>query len=418
MNARLLNLILQGITLSSRFFLIFFLAKYLSTSDFGFFGLFSAAVGYCLYFVGLDFYTYVTREIIQTPNNKRAQLLKGQSALSACLYVCLLPLVYIVLVNHTSLPLSLIAWFVPILFLEHVNQEISRLLVALSEQVTASLILFVRYGVWALSVVGILLLHETNKQLDTIMLLWLISGVSAMLLGFKKLHLFGFSGWNSAVDWSWVRRGVSVSLVFLLATLALRGIQTFDRFWLESIGGIEVVGAYVLFIGIAGSLLAFLDAGIFSFTYPLLISLKDQRQFEAVNNNVKKMLQATILFILIFSAISWLVLPFLLQWIGKNEYIKLIDLYPWILLATAINALGLVPHYALYALGLDRPIILSHIASLLLFSAGVFILKNKFGYLAVPLSLVLSFTLILLWKFYAYSQYLVNQNIHHATAKT
>lgn len=48
-----INLGLPGLTLGTRFLLIFALAKFLSPAEVGLYGLFTATIGYALYFVGL-----------------------------------------------------------------------------------------------------------------------------------------------------------------------------------------------------------------------------------------------------------------------------------------------------------------------------------------------------------------------------
>ena len=91
-SARLLNLGLRSATLGTRFLFIFFLAKYLDPASVGYYGIFTATLGYAIYFVGLDFYTYVSREIVKAPADQRGKLLKGHAALSGLLYLALLPL--------------------------------------------------------------------------------------------------------------------------------------------------------------------------------------------------------------------------------------------------------------------------------------------------------------------------------------
>lgn len=399
---KVLNVFLNGVTLAIRFILIFLLAKYLSPVEIGYYGLFTAAIGYSIYFVGLDFYTYLTREIIRTPKEKRAGLLKGQATLSLILYLFFVPTSLFFITHYSDWPNYLVWWFIPILFLEHLNQEIGRLLVALSEQVTASLIFFVRQGSWALLVIFIMFFEPSSRTLEFPMIAWFIAGIFAALLGFFKLKKMGFSGWKRKLDWKWVKNGVVVSAAFLFATLALRGMQTFDRYMLESIGGIEMVGVYVLFMGVAGGLLAFLDAGVFSFAYPNLIALSQNGRWADVRKKIKQMLWLTIGFSLIFSLVSLFVMPYLLAWIGKDIYTKSIAFYYWILLATFVNAMGLVPHYALYAAGKDMAIILSHILAIFVFFVAVFFLQSKSLGLAVPQGLLIAFTFIFIFKVTAY----------------
>jgi hypothetical protein len=77
-------------------------------------------------------------------------------------------------------------------------------------------------------------------------------------------------------------------------------------------------------------------------------------------------------------------------------------LYPWLLLATVINALGMAPHYALYAQRRDKAIIGSHIAAMIAFAMAVWLLAQTLPTLAVPLGLVIFFTVILVSKAAAY----------------
>lgn len=121
---RILNMVLRTATLGARFVFVFFLAKYLDPQSVGYYGLFTATVGYFLYLVGLDFYTYTTREILKASPEQRGQMLKGQAALSVLLYAIVVPLAVWVL-PQAHWPGELLLWFFPILVFEHINQEIS-----------------------------------------------------------------------------------------------------------------------------------------------------------------------------------------------------------------------------------------------------------------------------------------------------
>lgn len=408
--SRLINIGVQGGTLVTRFLLIFFLAKYLDPALVGYYGLFTVAVGYSLYFVGIDFYTYATRELLKAPREQRGRLLKGQATLSAFLYLLFLPIA-LVLLHHADWPGYLLFWFFPILVLEHVNQEISRLLIALSEPVTASVLLFIRQGSWVIVIVALMAWESSSRNLQTVLVLWAVAGLAAAVAGAWKVRQLRMGGWRDALDWHWVRRGIAVSAAFLLATLALRGIQTFDRYWLESLGGIEIVAAYVLYFGVAGTLLTFLDAGLFAFTYPVLIQLHHDQKTDVAHVKVRKMLGLTVIFSGGFACVSWLLLPYLLLWINNPVYSDALNLYPALLLAMVINAIGMVPHYALYARGHDRPIIHSHVAALVVFVLVTWIFSSRFSAMAVPIGLNCSFAVILAWKGFSYVQLRKADNI-------
>ena len=398
---RLVNTGLRGITLGARFIFIFFLAKYLDAASVGYYGLFTATVGFALYLVGLDFYTYSTREVLKAPNEKRGTLLKSQAALASGLYLMLLPLIWMLL-QHAAWPAALVMWFFPILLLEHLNQELSRLLIALSEQITASVILFVRQATWALAIAALMTWQSTSRELPYVMAGWAMAGVAAALLGLWKLRRLQFGGWGGRVDWRWIRKGIMVSGAFLLATLALRGIQTIDRFWLETLTNIEFVGAYVLFFGVAATLLTFLDAGVFAFTYPELIKHHHLGQHEVARRKVRTMVLHTVVLSGGFGVISWSLLPYLLEWIGNPIYFRAVNIYPWVLLAMILNAFSMIPHYGLYAMGRDMPIISSHFVGLAAFVLSVWAVSHFSTTLAVPVGLSISFAVILVWKSVAY----------------
>jgi O-antigen/teichoic acid export membrane protein len=398
---RLVNLGLRGVTLCTRFLFVFFLARYLAPAAVGYYGLFTATVGYALYCVGLDFHIYNMRELLRAPHEQRGRLIRDQAVLTAGLYALLLPVAFI-LPASAGWPPGLAYWFLPILVLEHVNQEISRILIALSDQVGASVLLFVRQGSWALLVVAVMAWDPVTRQLQDVMAGWGAAGVVAAALGMWKIARVRMSGWRSAIDWGWIRRGVRISVAFLSATLALRALQIVDRYWLKALVDIEAVGAYVLFTGIASTLMVFLDAGIFAFSYPELIQLHHQGRHEALRHRLRTMLVHTLLLSAVFSLVSWAALPQLLAWIHNPVYTRYLWLYPWVLSATVLYGVGMVPHYALYSNGVDRPIIRSHIAALLVFPLTVWGLSRFRPVLAVPLGLNIAFATILLWKAAAY----------------
>lgn len=398
---RLGNVSLRSTTLGTRFLFVFILAKFLDPAMVGYYGLFTATIGYAIYFVGLDFYTYTTREILRVPATERGRFLKTQAILSGGLYLVVVPVAIAILIR-ADWPSLLLWWFMPILILEHYNQEVMRLLIALSEQIAASLVLFLRQGSWAIAIAALMAWEPESRRLDVVFALWAAGGGLAAILGTWKIRRLRMGGWHAPLDWHWVRKGLTVSLSFLVATLSLRGIQTFDRYWIEELGGVEMVGAYVLFMGVAGSMMVFLDAGVFAFTYPDLIRHNHRNEPELAQALVRRALLQTIAIVAAFAVVSWIMLPMLLDWIGKPLYLTEIGLYPWILSAMALNALGMIPHFALYARGHDKPIIFGHIVTLVVFVLATWALGKTFSALAVPIGLNLSFFLILVWKSSAY----------------
>ncbi|MBH2032227.1 MAG: oligosaccharide flippase family protein [Pseudomonadales bacterium] len=398
---RLINIALRGMTLASKFLLIFFLARFLEPAELGLYGLLTATISYALYLLGFDFYTFTTREILKRDRSEWGGLLKDQGALSLLLYAIFLPMLSLVFING-YLPWHVAAWFFALLVLEHLTQELGRLLIAISEQLLASIVLFLRSGIWAVAATALMLVEPETRSLNLVLGAWTAGGIAALLLGVYRLNKLGIAGWHRKVDWKWIRKGLKVAIPLLVATLAIRGVFTLDRYWFGALAGLDILGAYVLFMGVCNALMSFLDAGVFAFIYPSLITAYHKQDSDAFRQSLRKMLIQTLLLTIVFAGTATVLIEPLLSWLNKPLYLEYQDLFPWLLLATLLYAVGMVPHFALYAQGQDRPIIHSHIASLICFIPTTWLFSAHWPYLAVPLGLCASFALILLWKTWAY----------------
>lgn len=399
---RLANIVLRGMTLAGRFLLIFFLARYLEPADLGIYGLFTATIGYGLYFLGFDFYVFTVREILGRGRHEWGGLLKNQGVLSFILYVIFIPLFTLVFINKL-LPWSIAGWFFTLIVLEHINQEIGRFLNAVSEPLTASLVLFLRLGVWPVAITILMYFEPVTRSLNYVFLAWAVSGSLALILGFYRITRLGISGWQKQIDWSWIGKGLNVALPLLMATLAIRGVFALDRYWFEALAGIEALATYVFFIGVSSVLVSFLDAGVFAFIYPVLIGAYNKKDSVLFRDNLRRLLMQTLIlgFVVIF--VSLILIDPVLRWLNRPLYIQHKDIFFWLLLANFLYALGMVPHYALYAQGFDRPIIYSHVASFIVFVGATWFISNFTLYLAVPLGLCASFFVVLLWKVVAFN---------------
>lgn len=97
------NVMLRCLTLGSKFFLFFFLAKYLEPSELGFYGLIAASISYSLLIVGFDFYAFSNRDLIKTEKQYWAAKLRDQAIVYIIIYFALFPfLVLLFLFNVLS----------------------------------------------------------------------------------------------------------------------------------------------------------------------------------------------------------------------------------------------------------------------------------------------------------------------------
>ena len=401
----IVNLSLRGITLGCRFLLIIFLAKLLSPEQVGLFGLVSATIVMGQLLIGGEYYTYSQRELISKDRIYWSFVLQHQLLALALLYLVLSPILLGVF-HFGVLPFSLIGWFFCILISESVAQELNRVMIAMQCQLTASCILFFRHGLWVLFVLPVMWIDPESRSLDLIFTAWFVGCSAAICLGlmFIKKEVGLWKIWP--VDTRWIKKGFRVSLLYLAGAICFRAFFTIDRFAVENLLGLDFLGAYVVYIGLAMALVTVLDPLIFAFSYPKLIGLVRDKRYLEFNITVLNMLKSVILIGLSCVGIVVLMAPFVFEWINKPLYITNLPVL-WVLLAVAMSyGLSMVPHFGLYALGHDKTILIIHLLSLILFLVSLIILP----YL-VPLrqvvggSLLAGFCCIGMLKFWFFARH-------------
>lgn len=381
----------------SKFLLIMFLARVLTPSDLGLFGLLSALTTYGLFLVGFDFYTYSSRELLGARRTTWGSRIKAQGSLYLIMYLCTFPIFLCVFIFQ-ALPWSLVPWFFALLVLEHLAQETSRLLVILPSTLTAGLVLFLRAGAWPMIVVPLMWGIPSLRTLDTVFLGWTLSASAACAVGLLAVARSGLGGWREKVDWHWIRKGLVIAIPLLLATLSLRALFSLDRYFVNALAGADILGAYVLFVGIAGVTQSFLDASVVVFLYPPIIEAYKQGNLHLFKDRLRVFASQTVLITTMVSLAALLLTGPLVKYLGKHAYSENMNIFFWLLLAMWMYCVSLVPHYAIYARGADRYIIISHISGLAVFAILVWFLSRWIMALAVPIALAGTFFYLLVFK--------------------
>lgn len=371
LNPKLLNIVIRAVTLAIRFGLIFLLAVYLPPSEVGLYGLIVVTVSYALYFVGFDFYTFSTRDLLNRPAHQWGRLLFSQGVFFGGLYALMLP-VSLLLFVFGLLPWWLAGWVMLLIVSEHLAQEVSRLAIAMGRPVFASLMVFFRQGIWALLFIVCMVYSESYRSLAVLLPFWAAGSVLSVLMG--GLLLRSINWLSLGVEWVWLKKGVLVALPLLMATLALRGIMTVDRFAFEVLNGPDLLGVYTLFMGMAGAVLAFMDAGVFAFLYPRMITAHnsdDQSGFLAARAALKKHTLVWSIVLVLGGAVAG---PILFSFLPNPIYFDHWPMFVGVLVSMGIFVVGMIPHYGLYAVSRDKPIIAAHVAGLLVFVLLVLVL--------------------------------------------
>ncbi|QOR39087.1 hypothetical protein HNO52_11595 [Billgrantia diversa] len=363
-----------------------------------------ATVAYSLYALGIDFYSYSTRELLGSDKKFWAKLLRDQGVLFVLVYCLVIPFLCLVFF-YELLPWSVAPWFFIILVFEHLAQELNRLLVAMSRQLLASMVLFLRSGLWALFVVFVFWLSEDVRTIDVVFTAWALGAASACLLGASAMMQLDRDSLRSRIDWTWIRRGISIALPLLIATLAIRGVFTIDRYWVQAIAGDDVLASYVLYFGVASVIMSFLDSGVFVFIYPKMISAFKSSNREAFDKGMRQLMAQTLIVVIVLSVLAALLIHPLLAWLDKPIYTENISLLYVLLMAMSVYSISMIPHYGMYAMSFDRHIIISHVLALPCFGMLAYLFSAWTINYAIPLALCGSFGFIFAYKTVAYLSY-------------
>jgi len=401
---RIYNMAIRGITMASKLFLIVVLAKLLEPSEVGKFGLFITSITIGVLIIGSDFYAYSQRELLKRSKEEWSFVIQHQFIATLLLYILLLPFTILLFVFEL-LPKEFIYIFYFILVLEHIAQEINRLLIIMQRQLLASLVLFIRSSIWIWIALPLMWTIPILNNLNTIFVAWIIGSFLSILLGvylvYKEVPNWKLYRFNK----QWLMKGLQVGAFFFFSTIAYQLILTLDRYIIESYGTNIELGVYVFYISLILGVSGFLQASIFSFLYPKLIRYYSSIDKVNFKNTMQELTYSTIGLSLIFIIFLFIVIPFIIDWIDKPIYSEYLELFYILLSMLFFFALAQVPHQGLYAMNKDKIIVYSHMTGLLIFLICVYILQELNILISVSLSLNITFIWLGFIKYYYYFKY-------------
>jgi len=399
---RLFNVVLRVASMVSRLFLVFGLAYFLEPVELGEYGILVVSIGFSVLVVGGDYYTYSHRELLSSGRNNTCFIIQHHIVALLILYLFLLPLQYLYFFSGL-LAWEFVGWFFALLVSEHLAQELNRLLIVIRQPLMAGFVLFVRMGSWVWGLILWMWLEPSSRYIENVYLFWLFGSLSSVFLAcfivWKNTQIWEWS----KIDWGWIKKGFGVGGLFLISALSFKMLTTVDRYFVEYLTNAEILAAYVLYIGLAMSIYSIIDAAVFSFLYPQVVSTWRASKFVSFSILMKELWQVTLggsVFLALFIGISS---PWILGWMGKDVYLDNIWLLRILLLAAIVYSIGLVPHYGLYAKGGDKEIMMINISSLLVLIVSIGLVMTVWAEGSVAIGLLIAFSWMGAAKYKVYS---------------
>lgn len=398
---RLLNIALRSLSMGGKLVLIFGIVKLLEPAEVGLFGLMLATVTFSVLVIGADYYTYAQRELLARTAEHWSFVIQHQIKAQFILYIVLLPAQLLIFVLGL-MAWEYVAWFFALLVLEHIAQEINRILVVMHKQLMASWVIFIRMGSWVFFVLPLMVFNEQYRNLETLYMAWLVGCSLAIVVGILAIK-GALPNWEKVeTNYTWLKKGFKVGGLFLLATLCFRGLLTFDRYAVEILDSIEILGVYVFYIGIVMGAYNFLDPAVFSFLYPRMLQAYQMKEKEKYQKVLKELTITTLVISLSLAVLIWFIVPFLIDWIDKPIYSAHVNELVWLIAAGFVYAVGHIPHYALYAMKGDKWILAAHISSIMIFFLSLVLIPFENGIQAAASALLFAFSWMVLVKTIGY----------------
>jgi len=403
MKIRFLTLSLRALTLAIKFAFILSLAAFLPPAEVGLYGLIAVTVFYSIYFVGFEFYTYSTRDMVARPRSEWSGLLSSQLVFFCLMYLVVLP-VSSILFLLGMLPWAVMASFVLLVVLEHLSTELMRFLVAIEKPLLATLIIFIKQGLWAVSFTFAMWLDPEFRNVSDLLMFWIIGVSGSLLIGVGPLFKLDWKGALSRLDWRWIRAGVVIAVPLLVSSVAVRSLFTFDRYAFEALNGLELLGAYSVYMGVASAMLSFMESGVFVFYYPKMMKAYKENDLTVFQTAYNRMAKQSIFWLVALMAGAALAGVVVFPLLEEKVYAENLPLFGTVIVTMAVFIFGYVFQYGLYTATRDGSIIAANVAGLMLAGLTLFVLAPYSGYWAVTISMLIgsvAATVLKYWKWVA-----------------
>ena len=402
-------LILRGLSVVAKFLFTTLFFKF-SVSGFGEYSLVATTILLLVFVLGMDFYSYANREILETGSNPQ-KIIFNQFSLYLILYILLFPLVYLIFKLEGFNPAYRYLFYL-VLISEHLNFEFYRLLFVFKKPLAANINLFLRNAFWVIFAT-IYLYKYRQISIYMILLMWLGGNITALIfslaISFSKRKKI--SRTNFKFDKSWILKGLYVSMPYILGSLAYKTIEFSDRYLIDYFLGKQAVGVYAFFSNMANVLNIILFTVVVSVLYPDLVESilsKNKVRFTIIYRQFKK----EIMFYALGVGILLLVfLPLILIYIGKSEYVHQIYIFVLLLLANIALNLSFLYHFVIYAYKKDWKIFKATAWAALMNIILNWFLIPYWGIGGAAFSTLISFGLVMAIKYGDAKKLLKNQLI-------
>jgi len=386
--------------MAAKFILIIYLTSSMTDNEVGQYGLFQSLLLLSVTLFGMELYTYFLRELHKSDNVKG--LLSDWFQITVFVYLVLIIPIYF-LFSYSGINPEYLMYFIALIVLEHIGQELTRFLINASQQLEAAWVLFFRTGLWVYVFISLDIVIGGELSVNHLFLFWFCGSILAIIFAFKRLGYPVGLIQKRLIKLNTLRQSLKTGLKFLAGAAILKFIFFIDKLIIGSFNSDTDLAAYILILTVVWGAFATLEPAIFSFSYPKLlkyssIDLRSEFQSEVKFLTISTLISASLIGFLVYILLKFLITFHLDKYSSQFEDISFI-----IIFAGLLFIISYVPHYICYSLGLDKKILISNLIMLFTFSIVVLFFSAYFQdqmLLGVSIALLASNFISFLFKSY------------------
>lgn len=317
--------------IASKFLLGLFIAKLMSLTDLGIYGLLQGQVAILPIVLRLGLNRQVARELTDAKHSEQSLLISGYFSPYVILYVLALALATALAMTHAIPWLAVIV--VGLVAGEHLVMDGYDFLIQLRRPFAANVVLAVLSTSWPMAFIVAAYFEPSWRTIYALSVFWLVGSMAAAMLiaTFLRSHLSAFH----LPSIERLRRSIRASALLYGNSLASTATIYLDRYLVGAFLSLELAGVYFFFWQVGTAIYNLVNSGLMSFARPHLVSAYQAGDEDAFRHldiqTTRSALMEAILLGLAAACVIWFVVPYL----GRPLLIKYQTLL-WLLLAAML----------------------------------------------------------------------------------
>jgi O-antigen/teichoic acid export membrane protein len=376
-------------SMSAKFLLALYTARYLGLADLGIYGLLVGAATMVPWALGFGTTDWTMRQIATMPRADAAASVTTRLTLTLVVHIIGQPIAWAInAALGAPIPWPIVFAGGAILLLEHVACDANDLLLARGRAVFGAVLLFIRAGLWPLAVIAWGLVNPAARTLDWLLIGW----IGGLLLTFVALaiYLIAERRWRLiALRPRWMLRGIAGSVPLYIKDLAGSLNLYLDRFLISLFLGLELTGVYTLFWSFGNVVHNLSVASIVQPQLPRLID--SAARGPDVFRPLERRLQIEVVVwtaLLVIGAV--IAMPLILPFLGKPLLSASLPVF-WVILAATVLRIGADSYgFVLLALHRDTAIAVISVAGVIVSAMLNVALVPAFGLYGAGYAFVLT----------------------------